>query len=149
MTNLIIKAVLIGSSGVLYRLGGADGYSKLYRRIGVPLVVLINSLFVAKISVGLSVLAFVLLFGSLSAGYGVNSRLTKFLKDPYLVRGVVGFLCALSALPLMWGNWNLFGYYTVMLVSWWTFNGNQKFKFEAEIEEFGMGIMISSLPMLL
>jgi hypothetical protein len=149
MITLIIKGLLIGTSGTLYRMGGSDGYSKLYRRLGVPLAVFINSLFIAKIDINLCIVAFVMLFGSLSLGYGVNSHLTKWLKNPYAVRGTVGLLCSLSALPLMWGNWMLFGFYTIMLVSWWTLNGNQRFKFNDEIEEFGMGLMIASLPILL
>lgn len=149
MIILIIKALLIGACAVLYRMGGSDEYPKIFRRIGVPALIFINAVFISKVNVFLSLSSLFLLYGTLSMGYGINSKLTKWLKNGYLVRGTVGGLCALANLPILWGNWWLFGFYTIMLVSWMLLNGNGKFKFKAEIEEFAMGLMIASIPILI
>lgn len=146
---MIIKAILIALSAILYRLGGADGYSKLFRRIGVPICIGVNTVINQD---WWALLALPLLYGALSMGYGINSRLTKLLKNPYYVRGAAGLLYALANLPILWGNWALTAFYIIMLVTWVTLNGNQKFRkgmsFNDVTEEFSMGIMIATIPIL-
>lgn len=134
---MILKPILIALSMILYRLGGADGYSKLYRRLGVPACVAVVCV-IGQNWIGLLTPA--LMYGVLSMGYGINSHLTKWLKNPFIVRGAVGLLLAVSSLPLLWGQWNAIAFYSALSISFWVLNGNQKFLKNDVQEEMGMGL---------
>lgn len=69
--------------GILWRLGGWDKGNKLYRRIGVPLVVCSASIvFGASWTVLLSI-PFMVWF---APSYGVDSWLFKLIKNDFLTR---------------------------------------------------------------
>ena len=65
-------------TGILYVLGGYQGYVKNWRRIGVPLVIGL-SLYVATGSLG-AIASGVLLWAMMTVGYGVDSPLGMLIR---------------------------------------------------------------------
>jgi hypothetical protein len=69
--------------GVLWRLGGAEGGSKLFRRLGVPFAVRGVSMFYG---VGWTILLAVPFMVWLAPSYGKESWLYKLIKNDFLTR---------------------------------------------------------------
>lgn len=106
---LAIPSAIICS--LFWRLTGA-GYSKLFRRLGVPLIIAIEMLVATHSPLALIATA---MFGPLALGYGIpdatdkGSKLGAFFfrlvkgnekMADFLTRLVIGFICALTILPM-------------------------------------------------
>jgi len=142
---LISKAILIGLCGIFWRLGGAERWSKGWRRIGCAVLILIPQI----ISLNWKALtALPLLIGAFSLGYGENSFLMRVLKNKYLVRLVCGISYALASLPILWGNWWLTGFHIAVVSIGVMLAGNQRFQFEDLREEFFIGLVVGICPIL-
>ena len=140
-----MKAVLIGLSGYLWRMGGSDEFPKLVRRLGCAILI---GIAVAVSKNWFGILSIPLFYGAFTLGYGVNSPLIKLFQNKYIVRYICGFLYCMPALLVMWGNWWLFGYYMIVVPCGIMLAGNQKFGFEDMREEYVIGLMVCSLPIL-
>ena len=128
-------------------MGGSDEFDKGVRRYGVPGLILVNALLS---SLWLGIASYPLMVGTLSIGYGESSAIRKFCGgNNMLTRALIGFFYGLSALPILWGNWYLLAFHIIALVIWVALNGSQKFKFDAVIEEGGMGLLFSICPILI
>ena len=69
--------------GLLWRLGGTEGSSKLFRRIGVPFLVCLSCfLVIHKIQIFLAIPFMIWIAPS----YGVDSWLFKLVKNDFLTR---------------------------------------------------------------
>lgn len=138
---LTIPGALLGS--LLWSLGGADGYSKAWRRIGVPAIMcLFSALWLKSFWPLISFLPF---FGVLTIGYGIPSwngpngsqddegsflgRLCyklvggKEWYDPesdqaatILLRGFLALLIGLTLLPFAWFNFGMWLLGLVLIV---------------------------------
>lgn len=144
MIILIIKLILIALCGLFWRLGGADGFSKGFRRYGCAGLIAVSSV-LTKNWMGLA--SFPLLFGVFCIGYGEGSWLRKLLKSNYLTRFVCGLLYGLASLPILWGNWWLFGFHLCVVSSSVCLAGNQKFHLN-EIEEGFIGLITGLCPII-
>jgi hypothetical protein len=145
MTEIIIRGLGIFLCGLLWRIGGSDDFPKAVRRFGVPIVIVGINLVYGNY---LSLISLPLLMGAYSLGYGINSTLTKLLKNPYLVRGVCGLLYSLAGIPILWGNWWAMGYHILLVTSFVCLSGNQKFQYNDKREELSIG-MVNGLMVLL
>jgi hypothetical protein len=92
-------------SGILWRLGGADGFSKGFRRYGVSGIVgILATLKTKKAWIG--ILTMGLLFSSLSLGYGESSTIAQFVynlgiyENP-LLDIVIRAICGLAYLVIL------------------------------------------------
>ncbi len=145
MIPLIIKSLAVISSAILYRLGGQSGYSKAFRRYGVPAVIgavaIYNQNYLGLWSVPLLVVA-------LSVGYGLNSFLMGVLNKEWLIRLVCGLLYSTAMLPLLWGNMPLFWTNTVGVAGFTMLAGTQAYEWRAAREEYIIGAAITFLPIL-
>jgi hypothetical protein len=139
----VIRVVLVGLSGICWRAGGSDAFPKAVRRYGCPLMIAI-SLLLTKNWWGFISIPF--LIGAASLGYGINSKLIKFLKNKYLVRLVCGILYSTAALAVLWGNWWAYGFHILIVSTGVMLAGNQRFKYEAEREEVFIGILFGFMP---
>lgn len=118
-------------AGLLGAWGGAEGTSKAWRRIGIPLILTLLALFTIK---NWWVLTIMSLAGVLSLGYGMPtpddpkpSKLGKFFyrlfknnmwKATIATRATLGLLQGLAFLsvPIIKGNWGLYGIVCAVLV---------------------------------
>lgn len=79
----VIFGGLIGIGGFLWRLGGKEGYSKLYRRLGVSLILTLQSYLLTKNF--WSILTLPIAFIVFTQGYGLpeiydaGSRISRFV----------------------------------------------------------------------
>ena len=145
MLLLVVKAALIAACGIMWRLGGAQGVSKGVRRFGCPGLILIATI-LSQNWLGIASIPF--LIAAASLGYGENSKLMKWLKNKYLVRGVCGLAYGLAATAILWNNWWLLGFHVVLTTAGSTLAGNQKFHYNDLREEFFMGTVFGFLPIL-
>jgi len=143
MILLAVRLVLIAICGFLWRLGGAAGFSKGFRRYGCPGAILV-SLFLTQNWIGL--ISIPLLIGAFSLGYGENSKLSNLLGNKYLVRLVCGLAYSIASLPILWGNWCLFCFHVAVCSIGVMLAGNQKFQFEDIREEGFIGLCVASIP---
>lgn len=118
--NIIVS--LIG--GVMWRLGGADGFSKGFRRYGVSGIIGILATLKTK-KAWLGILTMGLAFGAFSLGYGESSSIAQFVyklgiyEDPLLditIRAIVGLAYGLSFLPTIIASKNYKNLLTIPLV---------------------------------
>jgi len=142
---LIIKTILIGLCGIFWRLGGKEGFSKAWRRVGCAVVILMSQIILQN---WIALISTPLLIGAFSLGYGENSKLMKALRNKYLVRLICGISYALASLPILWGNWWLFGFHLAIVSIGVMLAGNQKFKFEDEREEGFIGLIVGLCPIM-
>jgi len=150
LTDMILRGLVIAASAVLWRVGGASGYSKGFRRFGCPGVIFLFCIYVQN---WLALASFPLLALAFSLGYGESSTLTCFWKNiveksraKYLTRMTCGLAYSAAALFVMWNNWWGYGFHIVFVTAFVTLNGNQKFKRMAELEEWGMGLIVAFMP---
>ena len=144
--EIIIRGLSIFACGIMWRMGGSDELPKLVRRLGCALIVPLPScLFGFKWYFLLSI---PLLFGAFSMGYGINSSLTKLLKNKYLVRFTCGLLYSVAAIPLLWGNWIALGFHIILTSTFVMLAGNQKFQYSDKREEFAIGSITDLMPTL-
>jgi len=145
MLILGIKLFLISLCGLLYRLGGKDGFSKGFRRFGCPSLILI-SLIISKNYIGIISIPFIM--ASLLIGYGYNSKMMKLFKNKYIVRFVCGFAYSVSTLAIFWGSWWLYSYHVVFTTIGVMLAGNQKFNWDDKREEAFVGCIVGLIPIL-
>ena len=74
---------IMGLCAVLWRLGGAEGGSKLFRRLGVPFVVCGSAMLFGA---GWTIILAVPFMVWLAPSYGVDSWLFKLVKNDFLAR---------------------------------------------------------------
>ena len=152
MIELVIKSLAVILRGVLYRLGGAAGYDKIFRRGGVPAVIVGSALFLSGNT--LAMMALPLIYGALTLGYGIGDEgdkgcwLWKVLRNRYLVRGVWGFLVALAMYPIMYANLPLFIFNLVFTTAFVVCAGTGLFLFIDVKEEYLIGIIVALLPII-
>jgi len=144
--EIIIRGLSIVTCGWLWRAGGAEGIKKIWRRLGCSIVIVLPALIFQQN--WWSLLSGVLLFGAFSLGYGVNSSLTKLLKNKYLVRFTCGLLYSIASLPILWGNWILLGFHIILTSMFVMLAGNQAFQFNDKREEFAIGTIVGLCPIL-
>lgn len=132
---MIILTIFIGLiCGLLWSYAGAEGTSKLYRRLGVSLILSVVSCLVLKNYWCLTVLP--LLWGATALGYGIPTHddeggtigkfWNKIFKDGddgiltrIFTRLTVGIAYAVSfiSIPLIVGNWIKFIIYSSVIIS--------------------------------
>jgi hypothetical protein len=147
----IIKLLIPIIAGILYRIGGAEGYSKGYRRFILPIIVFgLTAYFLNSL---IPLICIAIYATGTSLGYGKNSRLLKLLKDEWKVRFLVGIVIGLSTLPIaiLINNYILFGIQfivaTLAMGILGTFNPFKEIKIGkisidgATIEEFTIGLL--------
>lgn len=78
---IVLPAMII--CGVFWRLGGWSGGNKLYRRLGVPLVVCLLSM---GAGVGWQILLALPFMTWIAPSYGIDSWLFKLVKNDFLTR---------------------------------------------------------------
>lgn len=111
MIILIILFSILG--GLLGSFAGEDNTSKLWRRVGIPVIIYLNSLFLGVFWLQLSLFS---LIGSLSLGYGRKGNMglfwTKFVgsnefKVDFCCRLTVALAvcCSILSIPIIKGNW--------------------------------------------
>lgn len=125
----IIKSIFIGFiGGILGALGGADNSSKLWRRLGIPILITIIALIILKHWLVLSIMS---LYAILTIGYGIpdnwdggdkgsplgrfffwtifngNYNLYAHLLADIFTRGTIAILSCLTflSIPLLKSNW--------------------------------------------
>jgi hypothetical protein len=146
MTEIIVRGLGIFACGILWRLGGDERYPKAIRRYGCPAVIVgINMVFNFS---WIGLIAYPTLAAAFSLGYGINSTLTKLLKNGYLVRGVCGLLYSLAALPILYTNTYAMIFHILLTTSFVCLSGNQKFQYNDKREEAGIGIITGLMPLL-
>ena len=145
MIILLIKLVLIVLCAILWRLGGAKGFSKGFRRFGCAGLITI-AVIISQRYVGLCSIPFFI--GSFSLGYGENSKLTKLLTNGYIVRAVVGLAYALSSAFILYSTPFLLGWHLFACTSWVCLAGNQRFKMNDWLEEGSIGLIVGLCPIL-
>jgi hypothetical protein len=146
---ITVLASVIG--GILYRLGGKQGFNTKYRDLGVPAVfVVLMALFgaIKGIFTGLSLIpCFGLMFAALTTYHYFLPKPPDYKWYHYAMHG---FFCSLAAIFYAWasGNWLWFGVRvginTVFISAWSYWIGWD------DLEEFGRGAcMIATVPLLL
>ena len=142
----LVRGLYVGLCGMLWRMGGTKDYHKLFRRLGIPAL---TAVFIWGFKAHwLGYLSLPLMFWVYSMGYGVNSRLTRLLKNKYLVRLIYGLLAAAAGTFMLWNNWWLLGYHALIVSTGIMLAGNQKFQLEDKREEFFIGCLIVICPMI-
>ena len=105
--RIIIDIIASIVGGVLWRLGGADNFSKGYRRYGVAGILAVLAFLKTRSKV-VVLLSYGLLVASTSLGYGESSALALFWNNlgvysetmlDIAIRGSVGLLYGLAYLP--------------------------------------------------
>lgn len=147
MLGLITKSGSVFVCSILWRAGGSKDFPLSFRRMGVPMIIAFNT----AISLNWwGLLSIPLMAGAISIGYGVNSALIKFWKgNKVMARATCGLAYALSALPILWGNWWAFGFHALILVVGVPLAGTQRFKSQKDITEEGfIGLIFSLMPIL-
>ena len=104
---------ITGLCSALWRLGGADGFSKSYRRVGVPAVICTTLL--VTYNDPLFIASSIAMWGVLSIGYGIpdvndpngsalGRFVLRFVNDvkiaDVLIRTFIGLLIGLSLIPM-------------------------------------------------
>jgi len=147
MISLIIKLILLVIVSWLWRAGGSDRFPLSFRRIGVPVIIAINTL-INQNWIGPA--AIPLMIGAISIGYGVNSALIRLYKgNKVLARATCGLAYAVSATPILWGNWWALGFHALILVVGIPLAGTQRFKGQkTETEEGFVGLLFGLMPIL-
>jgi len=110
---MIFLFITIILSGILGALGGAENSSKLYRRLGIPMVLILNGYLILHTHWTYSLLLLIL---PLSIGYGTydssdpkNSLLIEFFykktqsifKASYFTKGIIALVTILCLLPIV------------------------------------------------
>ncbi len=145
MTQLIINLTTVALSGLLWRLGGAEGFSKGFRRIGCACAIITANLIAGN---WLALASLPLLIGAFSLGYGINSRLIKLFKNKYIVRAICGLAYSMASLFILWGNWWALGFHMIIVTIGVTAAGTQKFK-QIDIKEEGLiGLLVAIMPVM-
>ena len=88
---------IMASCGLLWRLGGVDGGTKLARRIGVPFVVCLATFLATSHWIIFLAVPFMVWLNPIS--YGKEAWLYKILKNDFLVRNL-GYLWYWSAFSI-------------------------------------------------
>jgi hypothetical protein len=152
--GVVMLFVLAIGAGVLYRMGGAEGYNTKYRDLGVPTLASLALLILGAIpchfwGIAAFILSFGLLFGALTTYWDF-----LFKKDCFwfsgLIVGLSGLPVALAQgkfigciirMGLISGVWQLLNKLLPQKVFCWT---------RDIVEEFGRGsITIITLPLLI
>lgn len=150
----ILKLFAIAASAGLYGFGGMG--SKWLRRFISPLVItgsiLALSAWAGTFSWWFALYAPLLMI-CYSLGYGTNSWLMQQLKSKELVRGAVGLLIALSALPMAVaaGSWLMFLGHLVLVPALWVLLGAWNPTKSARAEETTLGtgnVLLSTMGMI-
>lgn len=150
---MIITIIIITLiAGVLYRLGGKEGFNTLFRDIGVPLcftaILGLLGAFSSLIPALCLIPSFGLLWGSLTT---YKYFLPKPVDYSWWHYSLHGFFCALSAFPYVWatGKWVGFILRVIAcsaLMGGWYFMS----KWNDDLHEFGRGVIIAgTVPLLL
>ena len=135
----IIKILLIALCGILWRIGGKGGFkfAKSVRRWGVAIIICL--------SYGITYRLFLIpLFCAVfSTGYGIDSKMSRYIANEYIRRAVCGMLYCLPAIALLCGNWWLMGFDFLITIIGVCLAGNQKFEYNDEREESFIGLIIA------
>jgi hypothetical protein len=126
-------------------MGGKEGYTKLFRRAGCVATMAIRIIWIQN---WLGLLSLPLLFLAFTKGYGESSWLMMKLKNKWLVRLACGLMYSAASVFILWGNWWLFGFHVAVVSLGVMLAGNQKFKFDDQAEEFYIGLLVGSSPIL-
>ena len=145
MIVLIYKIASIAVCGILWRIGGMAGWSKGYRRFGVPGAIMLNVLLMQN---WLGLISIPLLIASFCIGYGETSKLSLLFESKYLVRLLCGLAYSLAAVPILWGNWWFMGFHIALTSAGVMLAGNQKFKLDDHREEGFIGMAVSMVPIM-
>ena len=144
----IITSIISVITGLLGSLGGSEGVSKMWRRLGVPLLLVSIALLVLNnwwvLTIGLLGVVFSIGYGQISINDPVPSKLGKFFYDKFngnlrlsemATRGTLGLLQGLCLLciPIIKGNWQMY-----FMISIGIFLVNVIFGGEAIIKKEGM-----------
>lgn len=122
----IVKILLVVICAVLWRLGGASGFSKAFRRFLMPFIYIAGCSGIAVWKGTFSywiLLSLPLLIFSLSRGYGATDFWTKVRR-----RALYGFGLGISFLPFAFvsGNWILYTWHFSLCmlgsISWGVYN---------------------------
>ena len=147
LNKIIIVSIISFCSGILYRLGGKEGFNTRFRDIGCGLVNILTCVLIG-LTGGLfaSILAYFFMFGMSWAGYasywGLDEQKWGFWAH--------GLGISLAALPvaLLTGHWLSFGLRVIVntaLITIWS-----QWTSQVDIEEGGRGIIANiTLPLLL
>lgn len=139
---MVIRILFLMLCAIFWRLGGS--VNKGFRRYGCPALIGVMCVFTQN---WLGLLSVPLLVGAYSLGYGPSSALMKIFKSKYLVRAICGLAYGLASAPLLWGNWTALGYDVALCVSFVTLAGNQRFHWEDEREEAGIGAIVNFMKL--
>lgn len=144
----VFKIIIIGATTILYRLGGAKGYSKIYRRLGCPVFyfggIVFISLLVGKGFNPLVLLSIPLCYGALSLGY-TNLGGWGFVK-----RFIAGSAIGCSSLPVSfaYNGWQIYWVHLPLCIFSMCYFGLIN-PFKREEEEAIMAMISFLLPIMM
>ena len=122
---------------------GKENTTKLYRRLGIPTLIILYVFYYTNCLISVLVGLFVSIV--LSMGYGENSVLKKIFSRDFYIRSVVALLLSLSFLPLVLFCAVYYKLYIVLSIylvfGWAVFGGDEVIKDEGKIH----GLLIEDL----
>ena len=146
MIELAIRGLFFACSGLLWRFGGAKGFTRAYRWLFLPILTIVYILILGN---PLMLFSIPLRMGAYSLGYGESSFIRKLIGGNNMVtRLICGMLYAIADIFIFWGNWWLFGFHFLILAIGVMLAGSQKFKTNDKKEEFFIGSLTSVCPII-